>query len=238
MYRDEVHQVHVAHAFALMQVRKSGVHISYTASLQMPQALLHMHYSISTDCQKASISCTVGRGMQDCCRAASDVESSLDLPTRLTLQRYRNEASAAKYEMGAVMKELKRHKKESERVQLQQQLSIRGLKEQVTLAQQAVQQQVALPSLDAVTVCESFSVCVCMRLCMHTCVSALLYSFVCMTDCLFVCLSVCGESQPQHTAMRKTQVCCTWKHDYALCEQWLEYLSLPELCPILAGRSE
>jgi len=41
-----------------------------------------------------------------------------------------------------VMKELKRHKKESERVQLQQQLSIRGLKEQVNLAQQALQQQV------------------------------------------------------------------------------------------------
>jgi len=44
--------------------------------------------------------------------------------------------------MTAVMKELKRHKKESERVQLQQQLSIRGLKEQVKLAQQALQQQV------------------------------------------------------------------------------------------------
>ena len=48
MYRDEVHQVHVAHAFAIMQVRICGVHISYTASLQMPQALLHMHYGIST----------------------------------------------------------------------------------------------------------------------------------------------------------------------------------------------
>ena len=76
------------------------------------------------------------------CRAPSDVEPNLDLPARLTLQRYRNEASAAKYEMTAVMKELKRHKKESERVQLQQQLSIRGLKEQVNLAQQALQQQV------------------------------------------------------------------------------------------------
>ncbi|KAL0044312.1 hypothetical protein WJX82_011048 [Trebouxia sp. C0006] len=75
-------------------------------------------------------------------RAPSDVEPNLDLPARLTLQRYRNEASAAKYEMTAVMKELKRHKKESERVQLQQQLSIRGLKEQVNLAQQALQQQV------------------------------------------------------------------------------------------------
>ncbi len=70
------------------------------------------------------------------------MEPNLDLPARLTLQRYRNEASAAKYEMTAVMKELKRHKKESERVQLQQQLSIRGLKEQVNLAQQALQQQV------------------------------------------------------------------------------------------------
>ncbi len=76
------------------------------------------------------------------CRAPSDVEPNLDLPARLTLQRYRNEASAAKYEMTAVMKELKRHKKESERVQVQQQLSIRGLKEQVNLAQQALQQQV------------------------------------------------------------------------------------------------
>jgi len=76
------------------------------------------------------------------CRAPSDVEPNLDLPARLTLQRYRNEASAAKYEMTAVMKELKQHKKESERVQLQQQLSIRGLKEQVKLAQQALQQQV------------------------------------------------------------------------------------------------
>ena len=76
------------------------------------------------------------------CRAPSDVEPNLDLPARLTLQRYRNEASAATYEMTAVMKELKRHKKESERVQLQQQLSIRGLKEQVNLAQQALQQQV------------------------------------------------------------------------------------------------
>ncbi|KAL0020374.1 hypothetical protein WJX79_009515 [Trebouxia sp. C0005] len=75
-------------------------------------------------------------------RAPSDVEPNLDLPARLTLQRYRNEVSGAKYEMTAVMKELKRHKKESERVQLQQQLSIRGLKEQVNLAQQALQQQV------------------------------------------------------------------------------------------------
>ncbi|KAL0022881.1 hypothetical protein WJX77_003338 [Trebouxia sp. C0004] len=75
-------------------------------------------------------------------RTPSNVEPNLDLPARLTLQRYRNEASAAKYEMTALMKELKRHKKESERVQLQQQLSIRGLKEQVNLAQQALQQQV------------------------------------------------------------------------------------------------
>ena len=64
------------------------------------------------------------------------------MPARLTLQRYRNEASAAKYEMTAVLKEMKKHKKESDRVQLQQQLSIRGLKEQVALAQQALQQQV------------------------------------------------------------------------------------------------
>lgn len=68
----------------------------------------------------------------------------MDLPTRLTLQRYRNEASAAKYEMGAVMKELKRHKKEHERVQQQQQISIRGLKEQVSLGHQALQEQVGL----------------------------------------------------------------------------------------------
>ncbi|DBB05703.1 TPA: hypothetical protein ACH3X1_012310 [Trebouxia sp. C0004] len=77
-------------------------------------------------------------------RTPSNVEPNLDLPARLTLQRYRNEASAAKYEMTALMKELKRHKKESERVQLQQQLSIRGLKEQVNLAQQALQQQVIM----------------------------------------------------------------------------------------------
>ena len=76
------------------------------------------------------------------CRAPSDAEPSLDLPARLTLQRCRNEASAAKYEMNAVLKEMKRHKKESDRVQLQQQLSIRSLKEQVALAQQALQQQV------------------------------------------------------------------------------------------------
>ena len=61
---------------------------------------------------------------------------------RLTLQRYRNEASAAKYEMNAVLKELKRHKKESDRVQLQQQLSIRSLKEQLAMAQQTLQDQV------------------------------------------------------------------------------------------------
>lgn len=77
------------------------------------------------------------------CRAPSDAEGNLDMPTRLTLQRYRNEASAAKYEMGAVMKELKRHRREHERVQQQQQISIRGLKEQVSLGQQALQQQVA-----------------------------------------------------------------------------------------------
>lgn len=64
------------------------------------------------------------------------------MPTRLTLQRYRNEASAAKYEMNAVLKEMKRHRKESERVQLQQQLSIRSLKEQLSMAQQALQEQV------------------------------------------------------------------------------------------------
>ena len=75
------------------------------------------------------------------------------MPARLTLQRYRNDASAAKYEMTAVLKEMKRHKKESDRVQLQQQLSIRGLKEQVALAQQALQQQVPLqPYLFCVTI--------------------------------------------------------------------------------------
>lgn len=61
------------------------------------------------------------------------------MPARLTLQRYRNEASAAKYEMNAVLKEMKRHKKESDRVQLQQQLSIRSLKDQLALAQQTLQ---------------------------------------------------------------------------------------------------
>ena len=75
-------------------------------------------------------------------RAPSDSEAHMDLPARLTLQRYRNDASAAKYEMNAVLKELKRHKKESDRVQLQQQLSIRGLKEQLAVAQQSLQQQV------------------------------------------------------------------------------------------------
>ena len=70
------------------------------------------------------------------------MEPALDLPARLTLQRYRNEASAAKYEMNAVLKEMKRHKKESDRVQLQQQLSIKGLKDTVALAQQALQDQV------------------------------------------------------------------------------------------------
>ena len=74
------------------------------------------------------------------------MEPNLDMPARLTLQRYRNEASAAKYEMNAVLKEMKRHKKENERVQLQQQLSIRGLKEQVALAQQALLQQASLKS--------------------------------------------------------------------------------------------
>lgn len=64
------------------------------------------------------------------------------MPARLTLQRYRNEASAAKYEMNAVLKELKRHKKESDRMQLQQQLSIRSLKEQLATAQQTLQDQV------------------------------------------------------------------------------------------------
>ena len=64
------------------------------------------------------------------------------MPARLTLQRYRNEASAAKYEMNAVLKELKRHKKESDRVQLQQQLSIKSLKEQLAMAQQTLQDQV------------------------------------------------------------------------------------------------
>ena len=64
------------------------------------------------------------------------------MPARLTLQRYRNEASAAKYEMNAVLKELKRHKKESDRVQLQQQLSIRSLKDQLAMAQQTLQDQV------------------------------------------------------------------------------------------------
>ena len=77
------------------------------------------------------------------CRAPFDVDSSLDLPARLTLQRYRNEASAAKYEMEAVMKQLKRHQKEHERMQQQQQISIRSLKEQVSLGQQAMQQQVS-----------------------------------------------------------------------------------------------
>lgn len=77
-------------------------------------------------------------------RAPSDSEAHMDLPARLTLQRYRNDASAAKYEMNAVLKELKRHKKESDRVQLQQQLSIRGLKEQLAVAQQSLQQQVFL----------------------------------------------------------------------------------------------
>ena len=138
--------------------------------------------------------------MQDCCRAASDVESSLDLPTRLTLQRYRNEASAAKYEMGAVMKELKRHKKESERVQLQQQLSIRGLKEQVTLAQQAVQQQVPLPSLH---VC----VCVCVLACVSVCVPvhAYMYHVVSLHSSMSVCLS---EGQVSHSLLpcTKTQM--------------------------------
>ncbi len=87
------------------------------------------------------------------CRASSDLEANLDLPSRLTLQRYRNEASAAKYEMNAVLKEMKRHKKESERVQLQQQLSIRGLKEQVALAQQALQQQVRSLTMVCLSVC-------------------------------------------------------------------------------------
>lgn len=78
------------------------------------------------------------------CRAPpADADSNLDLPARLTLQRYRNEASAAKYEVEAVMKQLKRHQREHERVQQQQQVSIRNLKEQVSLGQQAMQQQVS-----------------------------------------------------------------------------------------------
>ena len=76
-------------------------------------------------------------------RVPSESEPNMDLPARLTLQRYRNEASAAKYEMNAVLKELKRHKKESDKVQLQQQLSIRNLKEQLALSQQALQEQVS-----------------------------------------------------------------------------------------------
>ncbi|KAL3142278.1 hypothetical protein ABBQ38_002621 [Trebouxia sp. C0009 RCD-2024] len=74
-------------------------------------------------------------------RAPADAWPSLDMPARLTLQRYRNEASAAKYEMNAVLKEMKRHRKESERAQLQQQLSIRRLKEQVLVAEKALQNQ-------------------------------------------------------------------------------------------------
>lgn len=75
-------------------------------------------------------------------RAPSVSGPNLDMPARLTLQRYRNEASAAKYEMNAVLKEMKRHKKESDRVQLQQQLSIRSLKDQLALAQQTLQELV------------------------------------------------------------------------------------------------
>lgn len=73
------------------------------------------------------------------------------MPARLTLQRYRNEASAAKYEMNAVLKEMKRHKKESDRVQLQQQLSIRSLKDQLALAQQTLQDLVGCLMLSDTT---------------------------------------------------------------------------------------
>ena len=169
------------------------------------------------------------------CRAPSDAEPNLDLPARLTLQRYRNEASAATYEMTAVMKELKRHKKESERVQLQQQLSIRGLKEQVNLAQQALQQQVIVHPLfgnkwsqnnrSYSTKCLVITQPNC--LCNHLTRASLLANAIvhvseqkpvaafvfCMSICLSVCLSfcstVCAAIFLSVSALMSVRVCLT-----------------------------
>lgn len=120
---------------------------THPQSEMTPTMLFALQSTISCNSQSGEDKCTVQNGALQhvlLCRGPSDAEASMDLPTRLTLQRYRNEASAAKYEMGAVVKELKRHKREHERVRQQQQVSMRGLKEQVSLGQQAIQQQVFL----------------------------------------------------------------------------------------------
>ena len=66
-----------------------------------------------------------------------------DLVERLTIQRLRNGAAAARDELQAVLKQTKRQRRQTEQAQLQQQAQIRGLKSQVAAMERQWQVQVS-----------------------------------------------------------------------------------------------
>ena len=80
------------------------------------------------------------------CRASSTggKGEGRDLVERLTIQRLRNGAAAARDELQAVLKQTKRQRRQSEQAQHQQQAQIRGLKSQVAALERQWQVQVSV----------------------------------------------------------------------------------------------
>ncbi len=70
-----------------------------------------------------------------------------DLVERLTIQRLRNGAAAARDELQAVLKQTKRQRRQTEEAQHQQRAQIRGLKLQMTTMERQWQVQVSVAQL-------------------------------------------------------------------------------------------
>ena len=89
-----------------------------------------------------------------------------DLVERLTIQRLRNGAAAARDELQAVLKQTKRQRRQNEQAQHQQQAQIRGLKSQVAATERQWRVQVSVARAQLVGIQTDWG---CSRACRAAC---------------------------------------------------------------------
>ena len=116
-----------------LRLLPSGVHLNCSSGLQREACWAH-----ATMCNNACLF--------SMCRTSSTGSKGegRDLVERLTIQRLRNGAAAARDELQAVLKQTKRQHRQNEQAQHQQQAQIRGLKSQVVAMERQWQVQVSL----------------------------------------------------------------------------------------------